>query len=527
MVLDVSGSMKESVEGGVKNELARRGLLATLANAPADTQVSLRLLGQGPGDDECTASEQVVPFGPFDPAEWDRTIRRLDWSGATPLSHSLLRALDDLRGVEARRREVLLISDGDETCHADPVSTAREHAQGVRVHTISLGKGGSNQLAGIALVTGGSYFDAYDDVTFQTAIAEQLPSPPRDPVHGSGGGGGTLEIILDVSNSMWGQVDGRTKIDLAREALERALAELPAEVPVSLRAYGHRVPHEEKEAACRDTELLVPPTPGGAAAVTRAAAGLVPTGQTPIALSLRAAGDDLATAGGQGVLLLISDGIESCGGDPVSVAAELRASGLPVVVHTVGLGVEADAAAALSQLAAAGGGQYFDAATADDLIGGVGMAVRSSREFVLDEQDVASFPHPVRRVRGGNGVENAQVLVPGFYSFEDHLVKEWRYFVVRGSPGREVEVNGLVCALDVRLLRNGTTDYTGNTCMMTIQRVDATGERERGPVGLVRGDMGEWSGTTLAVGSDGVARFRIGRPQGIVHRDMLFEVRLR
>ena len=66
-----------------------------------------------------------------------------------------------------------------------------------------------------------------------------------------------LEVILDVSNSMWGQIDGRAKIELAREALAGALVDLPADLPVGLRAYGHRVSFENEVEGCTDTERLL------------------------------------------------------------------------------------------------------------------------------------------------------------------------------------------------------------------------------------------------------------------------------
>ena len=103
VVLDVSGSMKESVKGGVKRELAQRGLLHTLETVPAGTVVGLRLLGQGPTRDDCTATTTAVEFGPFDRSTWEtalaahspevlalasRRARRLAWSmrwgGALP-----------------------------------------------------------------------------------------------------------------------------------------------------------------------------------------------------------------------------------------------------------------------------------------------------------------------------------------------------------------------------------------------------------------------------------------------------------
>ena len=457
VVLDASGSMKESVVGGVKSDLAQRGLLRTLARLPAETGVGLRLLGEGDEeDDECVASRRAIPFAEFEADRWRAALNAIRWRGATPLSHSIREALADLRGVQARRKEILVLSDGEETCGHDPIGTARHEVEGVRIHTISLGERVSHQLAGIALVTSGSYSIAFDDTTFGEATADSLPDLPRelpdaDNISSGSPGGGVLEVILDVSNSMWGQVDGRVKMELAREALRGALAELPTSVPVGLRAYGHRVLHEDKQRGCQDTQLLMPPTPNGASRVLGTADGLSPRGQTPIALSLRAAGEDLRAAGGHGTLLLISDGIESCGGDPVAVAEELRASGLRVVLHTVGLGVNAEAAASLGALASAGGGQYFNALTAEELMSGVGVAVRTSRDFILSEQELSGFPSTVTRVQGGDSVQEAELLEPGYYSFRDHLFNQQRYFAVRGTPGKSIALADLAPEIGSRL----------------------------------------------------------------------------
>ena len=227
------------------------------------------------------------------------------------------------------------------------------------------------------------------------------------------------------------------------------------------------------------------------------------------------------------MLLLLSDGIESCGGDPIAVAEAIRASGIPVVIHAVGLGVDADAAAALAGLAQAGGGQYFDAPTAEQLMSGVRTAVRSSRDFILATDTTSSFPDPVVRVRGGASVHEAESIEPGTYSFDEHLFYEQRYFVVAGTPGEELVLSGMVCALSIGRLRDGTVMYQGTPSMAMAERIDAGGDKLRGRGLLIRGDMGEWSEITMQVADDGFARFRIGRPLGNVHRDMIFRVERR
>jgi Mg-chelatase subunit ChlD len=529
ILLDVSGSMKESVRGGVKSDLAVRGLLSTLESLPANAVVGLRLMGEGPGDAECEATRTAVEIGPFFRPPWNAALDAVRWNGATPLVYSMRAALDNLRRTHATRRDLLIIGDGDETCGDDPVGVARAEAGDIRIHGISLGEETSHQLAGIALVTGGTYTRAFDDTSFAEAAGVLMPAAPSAPVGpvGPGAGGarpGQVEIILDVSNSMWGQVNGRAKIELAREALAGALAGFSADIPIGLRAYGHRVNVENKEAGCEDTERLLAPAPDNGSAIINLANGLTPRGQTPIARSLREAGADLGREGGAGVIVLVSDGVESCGGDPEAAARELRASGVEVVLHTVGLGVGAVDAAALAALATAGGGQYFDASDAADLVQGVRGALQSSTAFVLERDSVAGFPTPITRVSGGAAVADAEVLEPGYFSFTDHLFRELRYFAVRGQPGSSVTVRGMVCALEIGRTRAGAVTFQGSPNMMFVERVDAAGERLRGQSLIVRGDMGTWVDFPVEVGADGVARFRIGRPQGAVHRDMVFSV---
>jgi hypothetical protein len=530
VVLDVSGSMNESVEGGVKRELAQRGLMNTLETVPADAVVGLQLLGQGPTDDDCGATATAVEFGPFDRLTWETALATVRWDGETPLVYSMRAALQSLREVNAARKEILLIGDGEETCGQDPVGVAREEAGDIPIHTISLGERVSNQLAGIALMTGGTYTRAFDEASFAVATSSAIPEIRDNLVAVAGsplatGSANRLDVIIDVSNSMWSQIGGRPKIELAREALQGALHDLPPDVAVGLRAYGHRVSVENRNSGCADTERLLIPAPGNGSAIVGIANGLTPRGQTPIARSLREAGADLREEGGAGIILLMSDGVESCGGDPVAVVSNLRASGLDVILHTVGLGVTNEEAEVLAALAIAGGGRYFNAPTGSELLVGIDTAVRSSSEFVLQADPVNQFPRNVVRVEGGARVSESELLELGTYSFVDHLFREQRYFAVFGQPGEMITLSGMVCALAVtRNRRTGVIGYLGNTNMMFGAGVTVDGEDVPRTTLIVRGDMGEWKETQLPVGSDGLARFWFGRVQGAVHRDMIFRL---
>ena len=61
-------------------------------------------------------------------------------------------------------------------------------------------------------------------------------------------------IVLDASGSMWGQIDGKPKVDIARETLRTVLQSVPADMELGLMAYGHR-----EKGSCEDIELVVPP----------------------------------------------------------------------------------------------------------------------------------------------------------------------------------------------------------------------------------------------------------------------------
>ncbi len=141
-------------------------------------------------------------------------------------------------------------------------------------------------------------------------------------------------LILDASGSMWGQLEGRAKIDIAREVVRDLMDRWSPEVELGLMAYGHR-----RKGDCDDIELLIPPGPGTGPAVLGAVDSLQPRGKTPITEALRQAAAALRAAEDRATVILVSDGEETCGGDPCAAAAELEATGVDLTVHVVGFDV--------------------------------------------------------------------------------------------------------------------------------------------------------------------------------------------
>lgn len=165
-------------------------------------------------------------------------------------------------------------------------------------------------------------------------------------------------IVLDGSGSMWGRVDGRTKIEIAREALTGLTRAMPEGARLGLMAYGHR-----RAGDCTDIETMIAPAPLDPGRFARAAASVTPRGRTPISAALLQ-----ATRSGAGRIVLLSDGIETCVPDACADIRALRAQGVDVTVHVIGFDIAGAAdRAALACLAEATGGRFVPARSAVDL----------------------------------------------------------------------------------------------------------------------------------------------------------------
>lgn len=163
-------------------------------------------------------------------------------------------------------------------------------------------------------------------------------------------------IVLDGSGSMWGQIDGRTKAELAREAVGTVLDGLPADRSLGLLAYGHR-----HKGDCGDIELVVPPAPGSADAVRAAVDGMRFLGKTPLTAAVRQAAEALRSTEAPATVVLVTDGLETCDADPCALGRELEASGVAFTAHVIGFGLSRGEGAEIACLAEATGGRYLAA----------------------------------------------------------------------------------------------------------------------------------------------------------------------
>ncbi|MEO8758463.1 MAG: VWA domain-containing protein [Devosia sp.] len=163
-------------------------------------------------------------------------------------------------------------------------------------------------------------------------------------------------IILDASGSMWAQIDGKSRIEIARETLKQVLAGVPADLELGFMAYGHR-----SKGDCNDIEMLVDPAPGTADAISAAADTLNPKGKTPLSASVKLAAEQLKYTENKATVILITDGIETCNADPCALASALEKDGVDFTVNVVGFGLSKDQGAQVKCLADNTGGKYISA----------------------------------------------------------------------------------------------------------------------------------------------------------------------
>lgn len=191
--------------------------------------------------------------------------------------------------------------------------------------------------------------------------------------------GSNLLFILDASGSMWGRVDGEPKIVVAREVMSGLVRALPDDARAGLIAYGHR-----RKGDCMDIESLVALGPLDRDSMIERIEGLNPKGMTPLTASVQQAIEQLRQAEQSASVVLVSDGLESCGGDPCEAVRAARRSGVDFTLHVVGFDLGDADTKQLQCMADAGGGRFFSASNAGELAGALDRAVQVEPEPVVE-----------------------------------------------------------------------------------------------------------------------------------------------
>lgn len=190
---------------------------------------------------------------------------------------------------------------------------------------------------------------------------------------------GAIEIILDASGSMLQKLGAERRIDIAKKTLTKLTsATIPAGTPFAFRVFGREVD------SCQ-TDLAMPLAPLNPTVAGQHIAALVAKNgaKTPIGASLGKAADDLKSVTGEKLIVLVTDGEETCGGDPAAAIERLRKAGIGTRVSIVGFALDDEKlAATFRRWSDAGGGAFFDAKDAAGLDKSLTEALRPGFEVV-------------------------------------------------------------------------------------------------------------------------------------------------
>jgi hypothetical protein len=197
-----------------------------------------------------------------------------------------------------------------------------------------------------------------------------------------------VEFVLDASGSMLQKLGGARRIDLAKSALtDLARNALPDGTGFALRVFGHK-----EAGSCRtDLELPLAPIDRNAAAARIQGLGAMNLAKTPIGASLLKVRDDLKGVKGPMLVVLVTDGEETCGGDPKAAIQSLRSAGLDVRVNIVGFAVdEVVLKDTFREWARVGNGAYFDAQDGEQLRKAMRATLRPTYQVLAASKVVAT-----------------------------------------------------------------------------------------------------------------------------------------
>ena len=305
-------------------------------------------------------------------------------------------------------------------------------------------------------------------------FAALIPAPPALAQDGR-----SVALVLDASGSMNAKLaDGQTRIDAAKAAVADLVAKMDGGTRLALRVYGHQSATQARD--CKDTARIVDfdSVSANKAQVAARVKEIKARGYTPITYSLTLAAQDLSKEEGERMVVLVSDGQETCETDPCVAAKALAAADAKLAIHTIGFGVGAAARSQLQCIASVARGTYFDAGNARDLAStlskaatakavqtketGVAVKGTSARSNLVIKNTTAGASHAVtaedgREVTAINGAVGRAELPAGIYSVQ-FANGVWRGVQVKGGETTTLELGMLK-------IEEGQNDIAGYTLL--------------------------------------------------------------
>lgn len=181
-----------------------------------------------------------------------------------------------------------------------------------------------------------------------------------------------VEIILDASGSMAQQVNGKVKMDAAKDAINKFVQQLPKDAKVGIRVYGHKGSNadSDKQLSCSSSEIMYPISNYDSGKFQASLDKIKPTGWTPIGLALNEAKKDLSQFDGAtntNIVYLVSDGVSTCEDNPVEAAKSLFGSNIQPIINVIGFDIDNEGQKQLKEIAEATEGIYTSVSDESEL----------------------------------------------------------------------------------------------------------------------------------------------------------------
>jgi hypothetical protein len=304
-------------------------------------------------------------------------------------------------------------------------------------------------------------------------------------------------FLLDGSGSMKEKIGGETKIESARKGLRTALGEISKDSFAGLRIYGNRVPQTNKTASCKDSTLEIPFGAVVPEKFEQTAAKVTPLGYTPISYSLEQARNDFPTdRESTKVIILLTDGEETCGGNPKATVEAMIKDGFAVKVYTIGFAVNDIAEKELRDVAAVSGGKYFSATNASELKDALSAATIES--LLIDKKKTIDGTP----IRGGDSFDTAVSLQLGVEYRLDHHQKPdfFDYFTFDGNVGDRITLTARTLEKGIEFKNNKAleNEYPKSTVALLspargkLESATATGKFGRTSESLILDKAGKY-----------------------------------
>jgi hypothetical protein len=245
---------------------------------------------------------------------------------------------------------------------------------------------------------------------------------------------------------------------------------------------------------------------------------LAPKGMTPIALSLELAAADFAKySEAKHTIILLSDGIETCGGDPMKAAQSLKDQGIDFKIFTIGFNVDAQAKAQLKELAESYGGSYSDVRNGVNLQ--EQLIEMTKKSYLIEKENIEN------RIRGGNFFDDAVEIKTNLaYQLDHHQKKgDIDYFKFQLNSADEVYVQVNPVEKCVKINGSQTKEYNDRICNPEAYhfKLNDTNQKEIVKLGSVNISKSRNSKTLRATES-GYHYLLVGSELADMHKDYQF-----